>query len=152
MFYFGPVAEVSCMMNYDVHTTPTADVAICHLRFASGLVGTLNAYHVTPYRHTLGIFGTKRNLYRDERHGEEGTLLHAQETHLDGKYEPRVPVEVVGETDKCGGVRSFYEAVRTGRTPYPGLLDGARAVAVVFAADESARTGRTVAINTDLIG
>ncbi|MEI6423728.1 MAG: Gfo/Idh/MocA family oxidoreductase, partial [Lentisphaerota bacterium] len=52
MFYFGSVIEVSAMMKYDVHTTKTADVAICHLKFRSGLIGALNAYHVAPYRHT----------------------------------------------------------------------------------------------------
>ncbi|MBI2437585.1 MAG: Gfo/Idh/MocA family oxidoreductase [Lentisphaerae bacterium] len=65
MFYFGPVAEVFCMLRYDLHTTATADVAICQLRFSSGLIGTLHAYHVTPYRHTLSIFCTQTNIYRE---------------------------------------------------------------------------------------
>ncbi|MCZ7647688.1 MAG: Gfo/Idh/MocA family oxidoreductase [Planctomycetota bacterium] len=140
-FYFGPVTHVTSMMRYDVHATRTADVALCHLRFASGLVGTLNAYHVTPYRHTLSIFGTRGNLYRDERHFEEGTKLGLQVTKLDGGYEPIAPVPVEGEADLCGNLRGFHRAIREGGAPYPGLREAAHAVAVVFAAEASAKQG-----------
>jgi predicted dehydrogenase len=146
MFYFGPVVEVSAMMRYDVHTTRTADVALCHLKFASGLIGALNAYHVTPYRHTFSIFGTKANLYRDERFFDEGTKLLLQRTYLNNAKEPHEPVTVTVESDPCGGLRSFHQAIREGGQPYPSLLDGARAVAVVFAAEEAAKTGRTVKV------
>ena len=143
MFYFGPVAEVSAMMRYDVHTTLTADVACCLLKFESGLIGTLNAYHVTPYRHTFSVFGTKSSLYRDERFFDEGTKLWMQTTHLDNKVEPRVPLEIKGESDHNGNLKSFYAAIRgTGpKLPYPSHIDGARAVAAVFAAEESAKNG-----------
>lgn len=142
MFYFGAITEVSAMMRYDVHTTQTADVALCHLKFASGLVGALNAYHVTPYRHTLSIFGTRANLYRDERFFDEGTELHIQRSGPPTAKEARVPVEVDETlTDECGGMRSFHAAVRHGGTCSPSLIDGARAVAVVFAAEQSAREG-----------
>jgi predicted dehydrogenase len=144
MYYFGPVARISCRMRYDVHTTRTADVALCHVEFESGVTGSLNAYHVTPYRHTLFIFGTRTNLYRYEPGFGHPTRLTAQTTKLDGKEEPEYPVEIVGETDIRGNLLSFYDAVVNGGVPYPSLWDGARAVAPVFAAEESARTGRTV--------
>jgi predicted dehydrogenase len=146
MFYFGPITEVSSMMRYDVHTTQTADVAICHLRFASGLIGTLNAYHVSPYRYTLNIFGTKMSLYRNERFFDEGTTLLMQEEFLDNQKQPLKPVPVEGAMDPTGNLRSFYEGVRHGTPVYPDLLDGARAVAVVFAAEEAARIGRMVKV------
>ncbi|MBI2437586.1 MAG: hypothetical protein HYV36_02070 [Lentisphaerae bacterium] len=69
-----------------------------------------------------------------------------QTTHLDGKKEPHVPLAVTGTTDICGNLRSFYQAIKRGGEPCPSLADGARAVQVVFAADESARTGRPVAV------
>lgn len=146
MFYFGPVSEVFCMMRYDVHTTGTADVALCQLKFASGLIGTLNAYHVTPYRHTFNILGTKANLYRDERFFDEGTKMVLQRTLLNGAKEPHEPVVVTAKSDAGGGLRSFYQAVREGGVPYPSLIDGARAVAVVFAAEESARIRQIVKV------
>lgn len=148
MFYFGPIVEVSAVMRYDVHTTQTADVALCHLKFASGLIGTLNAYHVTPYRHTLNILGTKANLYRDERFFDEGTSLLLQRTGVPGAKEEKTPVVIDKRlTDECGGMRSFYNAVRDGGTCYPSLIDGARAVAVVFAAEESAGSEQVVAVS-----
>ncbi len=142
LFYFGPIAEVTCTLRYDVNpNTRTADVALCHLRFASGLIGTLNAYHVSPYYHTLNIFGTKSNLYLEHRYFDEGTLLWKQTSHLDGKKEPHLPVEITGTSDPCGDLRSFYQAVRQGGVPYPSIVDGARAVAVIFAAEDSAKQG-----------
>ena len=147
MFYFGPITEVSALMRFDVHTTQTADVALCHLKFASGLVGALNAYHVTPYRHTFSVFGTKANLYRDDRYFDEGTELLLQRTGMPGAKEAKTAVEIdKALSDGGGGMRSFYQAVRFGGTCYPSLIDGVRAVAVVFAADESARRGRPVAV------
>lgn len=149
MFYFGPVAEVGCMMRYDVHTTQTADAAVCTLRFASGLIGTLNAYHVTPYRHRFDVLGTKANLYREELFFDEGVKMWKQVTHLDGKKEPKVPVTIAEGGDPCGNLRSFFRAVREGGTPYPSLIDGARAVQVVFAAEESAKRGMTIRLNPE---
>jgi UDP-N-acetyl-2-amino-2-deoxyglucuronate dehydrogenase len=142
MSYFGPIEEVFSWMRYDLHTTRTADAAVCQLRFASGLLGSLNAYHLTPYRHTMSIFGTKASLYRDERHFDEGTILQIQRLRLDNQWEPKEPVPLMGQTDESGALRNFYAAVREGAKPSPSLEDGARAVAVVFAADESARTGQ----------
>ena len=146
MFYFGPIVEVGCMMRYDVHTTRTADAAVCTLRFASGLIGTLNAYHVTPYRHRFDILGTAANLYREELYFDEGVKMWKQTTHLDGKKEPKVPVAVAGAHDLCGNLRSFHQAVREGGTPYPSLMDGAKALAVIFAAEEASKSGKTVSV------
>jgi len=151
MYYFGPLDEIGATMRYDVHkATKTADVAVCHVRFKCGVLGTLCAYHVTPYRHTLNIYGTKGALYRDDRFFDEGTRLLMQRVpeSLDGSKEPQLPAELEGEKDECGNLRSFYKAVREGGTPYPSLIDGARAVAAVFAAEESARTGQPVKVET----
>jgi len=145
MFYFGPISAVQCAMRYDVHTTLTADVAHCILEFDSGLVGTLSAYHVTPYRHTFNIYGTRMNLYVDARFFDEGTRYLVQPCRSNEKEEQR-PLRPSGRTDVCGNIRSFYNAVRNGGEPYPSLKDGARAVAVVFAAEEAAKTGRKVKV------
>jgi predicted dehydrogenase len=107
-------------------------------------VGSLNAYHVTPYRHTFSIFGTKSNLYELNLCFDEGARLTRQTTRLDGKKEPEVPVEIEGTRDRCGNLRKWHRAIVEGGEPYPSLADGARAVAAVFAAEESARSGRIV--------
>ena len=147
MFYFGPITEVFCMMRSDIHPTGTADVAFCQLKFASGLIGVLNAYHVTPYRHALNIFGTNATIYRDDRYFDEGTSLLMQRRGNNGEQEKLMPVDVdKSQSDECGAVRSFFHAVREGSELYPSLIDGALAVAVVFAAEESAKQGRPVAV------
>ena len=147
MFYFGPIREVTAMMRYDVHTTLTADVAHCILRFQSGLIGTLSAYHVTPYRHSMSIYGTKMNLYVDSRAPSYGDPSYtAVQYRKRGIAEKHEPVTLAGPTDICGNLRSFHKAVREGGEPYPSLRDGARAVMVIFAAEESAKTGRTVPV------
>lgn len=153
MFLFGPIESVSSMMRYDVHTTLTADVATCLLRFRSGLIGTLSAYHVTPYRHTFNIYGTKMSLYTDHRAPSYGDPSYtAVQYRKCGKAEPHEPINLaLGDgcttaTDLCGNVKSFYKAVREGGECYPSIKDGARAVSAVFAAEESAKTGKTVKV------
>ena len=147
MFYFGPVAKVSCMMRYDVHTTQTADIAHCLLHFQCGLIGVLSAYHVTPYRHSLNLYGTKMNLYYDQRAPSYGdTSYIATQFRGNCTAEMHVPLVLDQGGDICGNIRSFYKAVREGGEPYPSLKDGAKAVAVVFAAEEAAKTGKTIEI------
>lgn len=147
MFLCGPIKSVSAMMRYDANrNTQTADVAICNLQFESGVLASLNAYHVTPYKHFLHIYGTKKNLYFENRPGEPHNLYEQEvAAGYSGAVEPVLPVAMFGsDEDACGNLRSWYTAIRTGSTPYPSLEDGARAVAVVFAAEEAARTGKTV--------
>lgn len=148
MYLFGPIVGVQASMRYDVHTTQTADAAQCLVQFASGLIGTVNAYHVIPYRHHLTIFGTKANIYRDDRYGPVGTKALIQRGRLDGGFEEQEPFPLTGEDDATAGLRAWHAAVRRGGDAglYPSLLDGVRAVNVVFAAEESARTGARVAI------
>ena len=137
-YIFGEVREVAAFMRYDVHTTRTADATCTLLRFDSGLIGTLNCYHVTAYNHSLRIFGTKGNLYLDTHHGK----VEFQERKA-GEPEVLVPVreDVPTVGDTCGNVRSFARAVRSGGIPYPSVYDGAKAVAVCFAAERSSRSG-----------
>jgi len=146
MFYFGPVARVAALMRYDLHTTDTADVTQCLLELESGLTGTLSAYHVSPYRHTTFVFGTQMNLFRHDRFLKDRTQVWTQAARGDWGLDRPVPVPIEGEADLAGDVRSFYQAVTGGGTPYPSHLDGARAVAVCFAAERAARAGRTVQV------
>jgi len=148
-YYFGPIVEVQAMFRSDVLPTPTDDVALCQLRFASGLVGTLNAYHCSPYRHTFSVFGTRSNLYRFNHFFHEGTELFQQVQESPDGHQPRQLIEVPQQQpgSHISGVRSFYPAIRDGAELYPSIVDGAQAVAVVFAATESAKTAQPVAVS-----
>ena len=146
MFYLGPVARVTARLRYDVNPrTATADVAICLLEFESGVLGTLNAYHVTPYRHTINLFGTCANYYVSEHH-PEGIQVSRQlaAPNYSGAAELIERLDLPSHGDRTSSVRSWYGAIRCGSAASPSLEDGARAVAVVFAAETSARVGHPV--------
>ena len=144
MFYLGPIQTVSALMRHDINPrTPTADAALVHLEFANGVIGSLNAYHVTPYKHFIYIYGTRANVYIEE-HSEQGRTLRRQNVapHRDGSIERVDIIELDSHENRTGGLESWYRAVTAGQTPYPSLEDGARAVAVVFAAERAARSGK----------
>lgn len=146
MHYFGPIVEVQALFRDDVLESLTTDAAICHLRFADGLIGSVNAYHTSPYRHTLSIFGTKANLYRFDHFFHEGRELYQQNEERTSQWQPRHPLPLPEAPRVDGAVRHFHEAIRFGRPMYPSILDAAQAMSVVFAAEASAREGARVQV------
>ena len=143
-YLFGDVVEVSAMMRYDANpVTQTADAANVLLRYKSGLVGTLNCYHTTAYCHEYRIFGTKGNLYFDTQAGR-GWF----QQRLRGPIESREEVTFSEKdpTAAIGNVLSWYDGIRKGTPVYPSLEDGVAAVKVIFAAEESTKTGKTIKI------
>jgi 1,5-anhydro-D-fructose reductase (1,5-anhydro-D-mannitol-forming) len=59
-----------------------------------------------------------------------------------------LPIELrYGDDLDATMLRTFLEAVRTGEQPQPDVRVGLRTLSIVLAAQESARTGRTVAIS-----
>lgn len=139
---FGPIAAVQAMMRYDAHpATQTADAANVLLRHDSGLIGTLNCYHVTAYCHELRLFGTKGNLYV----ATIDQQAWYQECRV-GPKEERVPVALPASDPQheVASLLSWYDAIRTGTPNYPALEDGAQAVLPVFAAEQAAKERREV--------
>lgn len=144
---FGKVAEVGAMMRFDVNPgTETSDATVTLLRLENGIVCTLNAYHVTAYHHYKFIYGTKGNLYIYEF----PTEVYYQARSLEGKPEPKLRIEEkdfpVGKDHSTTNVRTWAQAIRGEGEPFPSIYDGASAVAAIFAAEESSRTGRIVAV------
>ncbi len=144
-FYFGPVRRVRALIRYDLHSSSTADVALCQIELANGILGTLNAYHITPNLQSIAIYGTKAAIFRDERPwpGEQSLMIQRIPQPMDGSVEARVPLTVQGKTDPCGNLRSFHRAITSGSHLYPSALDAAHALAPVIAAAESAANGGT---------
>ena len=144
---FGPLSQLSCMLRYDANpNTETADAANVILRHTSGLVGTLNCYHVTAYCHALRLFGTKANLYIDT-HTRQAEIQYRDR----GPVEPRIPFEMPFTEDKShnhANVTNWYRAIREGGSPDPSLEHGIAAVAPVFAAERSDETGQTIALES----
>ena len=141
---FGPVTEVQAAFRYDVNLqTRTADVAAVTLRHASGLLGTLNCYHVTAYCHEFRLFGTKGNLFLDtfEQRAWYQKALY-------GPREPRVevPLPSIPDADTANLV-SWNRAVREGGHANPDLEQGAAALLPIFAAEYAARQQRAVTMD-----
>jgi predicted dehydrogenase len=144
LYLFGPLDSVACMMRYDAHPgTQTADVANVLLRHTSGLVGTLNCYHVTGYCHEFRIFGTAGNLYIDTN-----TRKAFYQQRKRGELEPREPVALpeAPADHKYANVVSWHQAIRKGTKACPSLEDGIAAVEAVFAADTANERGSTVKV------
>ena len=119
-----------------------SDVANVLLRHHSGLVGTLNCYHVTAYCHELRLFGTKGNLYIDTQNS-----LAWFQARKRNELEERVlmPFPAVDESEhRCANLVSWYNAIRHGTEPDPTLEDGIAAVLPVFAAESSDAQGKTI--------
>jgi len=141
-FLFGPVQAVQAMMRYDVNpATQTADVANVLLQYKSGLIGTLNCYHVTAYCHELRLFGTKGNLYLDT-HRRLAWFQPRKRNEVEER-EP-VPIPPPPPEHDYAHLLSWYHAIRTGSPVYPGLEDGIAAVRPVFAAERAAREKREI--------
>ncbi len=141
---FGPVTAVQAMMRYDANpATQTADVANVLIRHESGLIGTLNCYHVTAYCHEIRIFGSKGNLYMDST--EQKAWFQERKR---GPREERVPIEIpaADPQHEFMNLIEWHDAIRTGKPHYPGLEEGVRAVLPVFAAEWAARERREVAL------
>lgn len=144
MHHFGPIKRVHSTMRYDLHTTETSDATICTLEFENGVIGTLHAHHLSAYHHTFHVYGTRMNYYRDDRFGDEGSHITLQKRSDTGSYEPREITLMENGQEELGALINFYAAIRNGTPASPSLMDGARAVGVVFAAAESAKTGEWV--------
>lgn len=141
---FGPVAAVQSMMRYDANpVTETADVANVLLRHESGLVGTLNCYHVTAYFHELRIFGAKGNLYLETF--ERKAWFQERKRN---EREERIPLELptADPQHEVKNLAEWHDAIRTGQPNYPSLEDGARAVLPIFAAETAAKEAREVSM------
>ena len=142
---FGPVEQVMCMMRYDANpNTQTADVANVLLRHPGGLLGTLNAYHVTAYIHEFRLFGTKGTLYFDTHHCR---VWFQERRRNETEERVEVPLPKPDPEHAFSNLANWYRAVRQGTAPAPSLEDGIEAVLPVFAAEVSSEQGRIVALS-----
>ncbi len=142
---FGPIESVQAMMRSDVRPeTRTVDAASVLIRHASGVIGTLNAYHVTPYCHVLRIFGTA-GMVEVETHDGLGHSRFQQRRRYETEPVIDLPPPFIPPTAKTGNLLAWADAIE-GRKPDPDptLEDGIRAVLPVFAAERAAKESRPV--------
>lgn len=140
----GDVVEVHSYANSTLDFWPVQNNNTANLRFGNGCIG-----------HVLLQLGSHRKTKGDVRlraFGPKGSVEAAArlpQVVRDLGEEPGNEPEVVSVTPANSHHRQvahFVDCVRTGRTPEVDVYQGARAMAVCFAAVKSARTGMPVAV------
>lgn len=133
----------------------TEDTLVASLRYRAGMLGTFeatSASHIN-WSYKLAIYGTLGTVeLRNDRIHRLGCKDDQQEERLRGKLESVEPVEgVSGAAEHYGKghlaqVRDFVAAVRDDRPPFVTVQSAAQTARLVFAAYDSARTGRAVTV------
>lgn len=123
------------------------DYGIVTLRFRNGALGVCQSAWRAPYGYDI----------RAEVHGSLGKVV----TEVDDKFPTRLYRNGGLEVERhdlfverfaeayTAEVQSFVDAVRTGKTPSPGIADALRAVEISDAATRSRRENRWVRVGED---
>jgi UDP-N-acetyl-2-amino-2-deoxyglucuronate dehydrogenase len=154
----GPVSQIAGFTAMLAHERiEVEDTAVACLRFASGALGVIQA--------TTSIHpGLPKTI---AVHGDKGTVVIEQDDILRWDFQPDTPEDqsvrqrFAQRTSASGGssnpaaishqghtrqLADFVRAIREGGKPLVDGREGRKAVAIIEAIYESAKTGRTVAL------
>lgn len=148
-FFLGDIVSVVAVgQNLDPALADTGDFDGCVITLtnADGATATItNSRHcASGYDQRLEVFGNKGMLNADNLRPttvrrSDGNVTDAQDPYLDfflSRYE-------AAYTNELG---EFLTAITQNRMPSPSIADGAAALRLAEAAEESARTGRIVTL------
>lgn len=138
---------------------PLEDNFFLNLEFASGAIGRVaglyGVVHPPVPMYQFGIFGTKGSLQAELTDNEPGEI---RLTRDDAPGHVPTVTRFDAERDRSAYghgatviryMRHFQECLDNDREPCPGVLDGAKSVAVGAAAWQSIRTGKMVEVCND---
>ena len=133
----GPIKRVTGFLGRVATAAEIEDAGAVALEFESGAFGGLTTGYSYPRQVHLNLYGTRGNILSDERDatitlvGPEGEVA-------------RIPApEVDTLRDE---MQDFGRCIMQGRRPETGGEEGFNALAVVWAAIESSRSGRAVEV------
>ncbi len=136
-YLIGPSAEVTAMMGKKCLPCETDEISQVLIRFKNGVLGQIGDTYITPAKTFIAVYGTAGWLEFD--------FLRGRLTYFDTDGKPEdMPVESTNLI--ADELREFGECILTGKRPETGGAEARAAVAVMEAAIESARTGKTVKI------
>ena len=153
----GEVDSVQAFANRGGLTDgyPAEDNFFLNLRFASGAIGRVSGLygivHPPVPMMSFGIYGTRGSLqseFTDNQPGEVRVVLDRLAGHapMVMRFEREQDLSAYGHgATVIRYMRHFQECLERDLEPSPGVLDGAKSVAVGVAARESIRTGAVVA-------
>lgn len=153
-YILGPIKTAISFFNRLYIPAPVEDVATTILKFESGILGYLGCTFTAPRTNWIRVYGTEANLLltsgRPDRPikeylktGDNADQFSSLELFEKGKDTPRkIPLAPGNPIQE--EINEFVDCILTGkRTETDGRV-GLRALALVRAAIESARTGKPV--------
>lgn len=149
-YLFGPIKRVSAFFTRLHIPAPVEDVTTTILEFESGILGYLGCKFASPRTNWMYVYGTEANLVRtvarvDRRFDVERKQGPDQSTRLElfgkGETEP-TPVPLTIGDPLLEEIDEFADCILTGRKPETDGRSSLKALALIRAAIESARTGR----------
>lgn len=134
-YLVGAVDEVMALTGKKFLECETEEITEVIMRFKNGALGQIGDTYVTPPKTLTAIYGTEGWFEFD--------FWQYKLTYYDIEGKPEV-TQVQRVNLIADEFREFGECILTGRQPETGGPEGRAAVAVLEAALESARTGRSV--------
>ena len=155
-YLFGPIKTVFSLFNKLYIPAPVADVTTTVFQFESGVLGYLGCSFASPRTHWMYVHGTEANLLRtvarpDREFGEQVKQASNIDryTRLElfskGSDQPR-EIPLVPGDPILEQIDEFADCVLTGRKPETDGSSSLKALALIRAGIESARTGKPVNI------
>lgn len=151
-YIFGPIRRVSSFFKKLYIPAPVEDVTTTIFEFESGILGYIGSNFASPRTNWMYVYGTEANLLRtvarvdrtfdaERKQGpDESTKLELFEK---GNAESK-PVPLAIGDPLLEEIDEFADCILTGRKPETDGYAALAALALIRAAIESARTGRTV--------
>ena len=148
-FLVGEVDEVSAwgavLIDERVHEAGDIDTGVALLRFANGALGTIETARRSAWGYDIRteVAGATGKLVIEGFQKTPITHSHSGGYHGDhfelfpDRFEAAYRLELV----------EFFEALRAGRTPSPGIDDALRTQQLALAATQSWREGRVVKVS-----
>jgi predicted dehydrogenase len=146
--WFGrtDVEEVSAYQTKTSNPAEYPGTISINLKFKDGKIGrSTTTFDATmPYRFNIGIYGSEGTLRNNELYAPK--LFPGQNDFM------KIPCALPDSGDVShhpfqGEITHFLDCILDDRRPFPDLDDAARTLAVCFAADRSAESGRPVPIS-----
>lgn len=157
-YIMGKVISVQAASRTLLHDIETEDTLVAILEFENGAIGTVQATtSVYPgFERKLSICGTEGTIVLCEDSIEIWNLKNKemQEEHpnmlsdrRNGKLETGSRPDGMDSTLHQKQLADFVQCIRQGKRPFVDSLEGRKAVAIICAIYEAAKTGKKVSIN-----
>ncbi|MEI8036147.1 MAG: Gfo/Idh/MocA family oxidoreductase [Betaproteobacteria bacterium] len=151
---FGPVKSVFSIFRHVAIPAPVDDVTATIFTFESGLVGYIGSNFASPRTNWMRVYGTQANLIRniqrlDRQFDQERTQNPDVSSRLEilhkGKSEPEPVALTIGDP-MLEQIDEFADCVINGKKPETDALSSLKALSLIRAAIESAKTGQVVTV------